>query len=147
MHAIYLHHGILQMQLKKGEMITSVTVCVALVLNMWLLCVCPQLKWNLPDETGGEVITLYQLKVKPLPPSFTDAPEPDSEVGLQDHGMCCYQCTCHLSEQCLWSIVVDTRAIYVITCARWHHGWLVPFVTECQSKTPTACSSPLRMHA
>lgn len=40
---------------------------------------CVQLKWNLPDETGGEVITQYHLKVKPLPVGFTGG-VPDEEV-------------------------------------------------------------------
>jgi hypothetical protein len=40
---------------------------------------CLQLKWNLPDETGGEAITQYQLKVKPLPQNFAGS-EPDGEV-------------------------------------------------------------------
>jgi hypothetical protein len=44
-----------------------------------IVCLCLQLKWNLPDETGGEAITQYQLKVKPLPQNFAGS-EPDEEV-------------------------------------------------------------------
>jgi hypothetical protein len=44
-----------------------------------VLCLVLQLKWNLPDETGGEMITQYQLKVKPAPPGFSCS-QPDEEV-------------------------------------------------------------------
>jgi hypothetical protein len=43
------------------------------------VCCVLQLKWNLPDETGGEMITQYQLKVKPSPPGFACS-QPDEEV-------------------------------------------------------------------
>jgi hypothetical protein len=115
------------------------------LLSMWLLCVCPQLKWNLPDETGGEVITLYQLKVKPLPLCFTDAPEPDSEVGPQDHSICCCQCTCHLPGQCLWSVVVDKGYLCHHLCLL--APWLVGAIRNRMSVKDTNCMLFTLVHA
>lgn len=42
-------------------------------------CVCPagclQLKWGLPDETGGEDITCYTLQMQPAPPGCESMPD------------------------------------------------------------------------
>jgi hypothetical protein len=42
------------------------------------LC-CVQLKWNAPDETGGEAITAYELMVAPQPVGWEGGP-PDEQV-------------------------------------------------------------------
>jgi hypothetical protein len=49
-----------------------------------LLALMLQLKWNVPDETGGEAIQRYELLVTPQPAGW-EGPPADEQVG------CCKQ--------------------------------------------------------
>lgn len=55
---------------------------------MWrsALCCSFQLKWAVPDETGGEVITQYELLVTPQPLGW-EGPAADEQVGASSWGL------------------------------------------------------------
>jgi hypothetical protein len=87
---------------------TSTTAAVAAAVDtadtvayrLWM-----QLKWGVPDETGGERVLRYELLLAPLPPAWDGNPPNET---VREAGICVCVCVCVC--MCMCSVGVGTAA-------------------------------------